>query len=133
MRGRFHCRYFSLASMIFLIEVVIATGLNHIGLVRGSVGDVLATLWVFFSVRSFWEVAAKPLAVWVFVFAALLEIGQAFSLATWLGFARGSVVAVLLGTTFSWADMFCYGLGCVLAYWLNQRADRWFNPMRQGV
>ena len=47
----------------------------------------------------------------VAIFAALVEVGQAFHLVDRLGLGHIPFFRILLGNTFDWADLLCYCAG----------------------
>lgn len=53
------------------------------------------------------------------------RIGQYFDFVTLLGLGGIPFFRILLGSTFSWADLLCYGAGCALFYagekWIRSR------------
>jgi hypothetical protein len=55
---------------------------------------------------------ASP-ALPVFLFAVAVEWTQWLGLVEMLGL-QGTIFAIILGTSFSWIDILCYGLGCLL-------------------
>jgi len=107
--------YRVLALSLFAVEVLIATKLAHWTFVRWSLGDVLATAWLYCAALSLREFPRRWLALGVFVFACLLEFAQGLQLAQTLGLARGSVLRIMLGDSFSWGDIACYLVGTALA------------------
>ena len=100
------------AVALFLIEVLIATKLSHWSFVRSSLGDVLVTMLLDFERRR--------LALAVFGFACLIEVAQFLHLAPALGLKPGSVLRIMIGDSFSWADIACYFAGCALALVLDR-------------
>ena len=62
----------------------------------------------------------RLLPVYVFVFAACVEIGQYFDVVALLGLADNRIISIALGRTFSWMDIVCYAVGCVAAFLLDQ-------------
>ena len=59
---------------------------------------------------------ALPLAASVFVFAVSLECAQGIGLADRLGFVRGSIPSIVIGTHFDPTDLLMYALGCLTAW-----------------
>ncbi len=115
MKLRFSLRYAILAVLVLLAEVAIATVFRRVTWMRAYLGDVLVVVLLYFSVLAVVEVKRKDvLAGGLFVFAVAVEILQFFKLADSLGLAPGSLPHILLGNTFSWLDIVCYGLGCLL-------------------
>lgn len=87
--------------------------------VRPYVGDVLVTALLGCLVRTVWPDRWKLLPVWVFLFALAVECSQLLNLPRLLGL-EGTVLAVMMGSSFSRADILCYALGCIL-FWLFDR------------
>jgi Protein of unknown function (DUF2809) len=116
--------YLSLALFLFAVEVLIATKLAHWAFVRGSVGDVLVTMLLYFAALALGDFERWRLATFVFGFACLTEVAQYLGLAEALGLAKGSVLRVIIGDTFQWADIGCYFIGTALALGLDLLARR---------
>lgn len=97
---------------LLLIETGIALFVRD-RFVRSYLGDLLAVWAVYALARVFCPLApVRGLPVFVFVFAAAVELSQLFGLAARLGLPAGSPLAVLLGGTFDAADLLCYAAGC---------------------
>lgn len=115
-------RYVMIAVILFAVEVAIA--LRWIGgdFVRGSLGDVLAVMLVYSLLRAATKLSMMTAATIALAVGFLVETLQYVHLAERLGFARGSVMYVLIGNTFSTMDLLMYALGAVLAYALDRLA-----------
>lgn len=113
---RFDWRYLAFALLIFLLEILVATSLASVRFIRGSISDFLVVILLYFLCAAFYRCQPKALAAGIFLFAAAVEFSQYFHLADLLGFARGSLISILLGNTFSWQDMLMYALGSLAAY-----------------
>ena len=101
-----------LAAFLILLAVEICIGLFvHDAFIRPYVGDVLVTVLLCVLVRTLWPEGMKLLPVWVFLFAVAVEFAQLLGLAKLLGL-EGTVVGVIMGATFDWKDILCYGIGC---------------------
>ncbi len=106
---------------ILLIEVLIALFVRD-DFIRPYGGDVLVTVLICCFVRIFFPMM-RFLPVWVFLFAAAVEVGQAFDFVSLMGLGDIAFFRILLGSTFSWADIVCYAVGCAL-FWGAERAVR---------
>lgn len=63
----------------------------------------------------FVKVKHKGKLIWgIFAFAVVVEVLQYFGVASHLGFAKGSIGYIILGNHFSWADIICYAIGCLI-------------------
>lgn len=98
--------------------MLIATKGAGVPFVRGELGDFLVVILVYAAVRAVRPFPRTPLALAVFAFACAIEGAQALKLADVLGLT--GVARIVLGTTFQWADVAMYALGC-LAVWVVDR------------
>ena len=98
--------------VIFCIEVLIALYVRY-NFVRPYVGDVLVVVLVYSFVRIFLPTGIPRMPFYVFLFACFVEVLQYFQLVETLGITN-RVARVVLGSTFDWADIACYAVGCVL-------------------
>ena len=119
MPGKRH--YALIAVALFAIEVAIA--LRWIGgeFIRGSVGDVRAVMFVYAVLRAITPWSMPKTALLAVAIGFAVEAAQYVHLAERLGFAKGSVMYVLLGNTFSVMDLLMYTVGGVLAWALDRR------------
>lgn len=104
-------------------EIVIALFVND-AFVRPYVGDMLVTLLLCCLCRVILPDKVRLLPVYVFVFAACVEIGQYFDLVALLGLADNKIISIALGRTFSVMDLVCYTVGCVAAFVLDRAMIR---------
>ncbi len=111
--------YLLIFSGLLAVEVGIALFVND-AFVRPYVGDMLVTLLLCCLCRVIVPVKVRLLPVYVFVFAACVEIGQYFDLVALLGLAENRIISIALGRTFSWMDLVCYAIGCAAAFGLDQ-------------
>lgn len=104
---------------LLAVEVGIALFVND-SFVRPYVGDMLVTLLLCCLCRVIVPNKVKLLPLFVFIFAACVEICQYFDLVALLGLADNRILSIALGRTFSWIDIACYGIGCVATFLLDQ-------------
>ncbi len=97
---------------VLLSEILIALFVND-DFVRPYVGDMLVTVLICSFFRVFIPKGAKLLPVYVFLFAAAVEVCQYFDIVKLFGLEGNRFISVLLGRTFSLADIFCYAVGCL--------------------
>ncbi|MDO5104312.1 DUF2809 domain-containing protein [Capnocytophaga sp.] len=115
MKFRFNKKYLLQAIFIFVIEVLIATVFRKIHFLRAYVGDILVVMLIYCFILAFFQVKNKSrLLFGIFLFAVCIEILQFFKVAELLGFTKGSIGYIVLGNYFSWEDIICYAVGCVL-------------------
>lgn len=117
---RFNLLYFLIACGLFCAEVVIATSLSSLTVIRGSIGDFLVVILLYYLVLAFRSIPPARLAAAIFLVACLIEVAQYLQLARLLGLGRNRLLNIVLGTTFSWADIAMYLLGCLAALALQR-------------
>lgn len=104
---------------LLAVEVGIALLIND-SFVRPYVGDMLVTLLLCCLCRVIVPCKVRLLPLYVFIFAACVEIGQYFDLVALLGLNDNRIISIALGRTFSWMDLVCYAVGCLAAFLLDQ-------------
>ncbi|SFP71373.1 Protein of unknown function [Hymenobacter arizonensis] len=107
---RFNSKYFCLAIVVFLIEVIIALYV-HDQIIRPYVGDFLVVLLLYCLVRGIFSIRVLPAALLVLLFSYLVEGLQYFNLLQHLGLQHSRLARTVLGISFSWADMAIYTAG----------------------
>ena len=104
---------------LLAVEVCIALFVNDT-FIRPYVGDMLVTVLLCCLCRVIVSNKVRLLPLYVFIFAACVEVSQYFDLVALLGLADNRILSIALGRTFSWMDIVCYGVGCVAAFFLDQ-------------
>lgn len=99
--------------LIFLIELLIALFVRD-RFIRPYVGDMLVVVLIYTFLRILFPEKPRLLPLYVFLFAALVEGLQAMNIVGVLGLQNNRFFSILIGTTFDWKDIVCYGVGCVL-------------------
>ena len=111
--------YVTIFCCLLAVEVCIALFV-HDAFVRPYVGDMLVTLLLCCMCRVIFPDNARHLPVFIFIFAACVEIGQYFDVVALLGLADNRILSITLGRTFSWLDLVCYAVGCMAALGLDE-------------
>ncbi len=106
----FNKNYFAFATLIFIIEVLIALFVQD-NFVRPYVGDVLVVILIYCFVRSFLQVPIIPLALSVLVFSFTIEILQYIRIVEILGLENSQLARTVMGTSFAWIDLLAYVIG----------------------
>ncbi|KQT24389.1 hypothetical protein ASG22_10280 [Chryseobacterium sp. Leaf405] len=115
MKYKFNYKYFAATIFIFLIEVLIATKLKNIFFVRAYLGDVIVVILLYTFIKSFIKVKNNQQLIFgIFIFSCLVEFAQYFNIAEKLGFQPGSLMYIVIGNSFSWVDILCYAIGCLM-------------------
>lgn len=113
----FKINYLLWTIVLFIIEVIIATYLKDWFFVRAYIGDVLVVMLIYTFLLTFFNICNRgSLIIGIFLFSVLVEIAQWFHFADKLGFELGSIPYVIIGNSFSWWDIICYGAGCLLLW-----------------
>jgi len=112
--------------LIFLVELFIALFVRD-NFIRPYVGDILVVVLIYTFLRIIFPERPRLLPLYVFLFAAGVEALQGMRIVELLGLQNNRFFSVLIGTTFDWKDIICYGVGCVLLglweVWLRRKAD----------
>lgn len=116
MKFKFSLKYFLLTILIFLVEVLIATVLKESYFIRAYLGDVIVVMLLYTFVKSFVIINETKLILGIFAFSCLVEFAQFFNIADKIGFQPGSLMYIVIGNSFSWIDILCYGIGCLVLY-----------------
>lgn len=127
----FRKRNFIIFILLLGIEVLIALFI-HDTFIRPYIGDILVVMVLYFLVKSIFRKKIKWLTVYVFLFAALVEIGQYFHIAELLGVDTNPFFRVVLGATFDWKDIFCYMTGCILLFIFEKMAVYFYNSNEEN-
>lgn len=107
---------------LFALEAFIALRVRD-RFVRPYLGDVMVVWVVYCFVRAVRPRGWKRLPLYVFWFAVLVEWLQFLNLSDLPVFAANPVARVVLGSVFDWADILCYGTGCLILA-LAERCER---------
>ena len=105
--------YLCATALIFIIEVLIALFAQD-KFIRPYVGDMLVVVLIYTFLRIIFLESLRLLPLYVFLFAAGVETLQGIRIVELLGLQDNRFFSVLIGTTFDWKDLVCYGVGCVL-------------------
>lgn len=99
--------------LLLTVEVLIALYIND-AFVRPYVGDVLVVVVIYTFVRCLIPEKIRLLPLYIFLFAAGVEMLQYFQIVKWLGLENNRFFATLIGTVFDLKDVICYAVGCIV-------------------
>lgn len=105
--------YIVLTIILLAIEVLIALFVQD-RFIRPYVGDVLVIMVLYTFVRIVVPEGIKVLPLYLFGFAALVELAQYFRIVERLGLEDNHFFSVLIGSVFDVKDIVCYAVGAVL-------------------
>ncbi|EKQ57677.1 MULTISPECIES: DUF2809 domain-containing protein [unclassified Clostridium] len=114
-------KYLGLFISLLIIEIYIGLYI-HDNIIRPYIGDVLVVGVIYFLLRGI-NCKSKFLALYVFIFACLVEIGQYFNLASVLHIDNFKLAKVILGSTFDLKDILCYFMGTIIIF-IYERIQR---------
>lgn len=109
-------RYLAAFFLVLLLEIFIGVFIRD-NFIRPYVGDMLVTVLLCCLCQVIFPHFSP--AIPVFLFSAMVEGIQWFGLTEKLGL-QGTVLGIIIGSTFDWKDIFCYGLGCI-AFAITER------------
>ena len=107
--------YACITLLLLVVEVLIALFV-HDNFIRPYIGDVLVTVLICTFLRIFIPKGVKLLPLYVFIFAAGVEVLQYFRIVELLGLSDNRFFSILIGSVFDVKDVVCYGVGCVLFF-----------------
>lgn len=116
-------KYLITFTILLCIEILIATCV-HDTFIRPYVGDLLVVVVLYCIVRVIIPDKYRLIPFWIFVFAAFIECLQYLKWVERLGIENNAFLRILMGATFDWKDIVCYGIGCILLgiyEWLIQK------------
>jgi hypothetical protein len=123
MKVAFHGRYILATIILLMIETCIALFVRD-RFIRPYMGDVLVVILIYCFIKSFFDLPVLHVATGVLLFAIGVECLQYFNIVERTGLGDSSVARVIIGTSFSWIDIFCYTAGVAIV-WLAES-----NPLR---
>lgn len=110
---RKRAKYLIAFLIMLTVEALIAIFI-HDGFVRPYLGDVFVVVLIYFFVRIFFPNGIRLLPLYIFLFASAVEILQYFDFVDMIGLGENRFAQIILGTTFSFVDIICYAVGCIL-------------------
>ncbi|MBK7468211.1 MAG: DUF2809 domain-containing protein [Saprospiraceae bacterium] len=109
---KFNSRYFALALLILVVEILIAIYV-HDSFIRPYIGDLLVVIFIYCFLKSFVSLSTSKAALYVLLFSYFVEALQYFRIVQILGFQRNNLARIIIGTSFDWKDILMYTIGIV--------------------
>ena len=103
--------YLLIFLFLLFIEVMIALFI-HDRFIRPYIGDILVVVVIACFMRICLPDGVKLLPLYIFAFAAGIEVLQYFDFVTMLGWGSSKIASIALGSTFDIVDIVCYAIGC---------------------
>lgn len=120
---RFNKTYFIIASIIFIVEVLIALFVRD-RFVRPYLGDVLVVILIYCFIQSFFSWPYKPTALGVLLFSFFIEWLQSINFVEKIGLENSKLANTVIGNSFAWLDIVAYVVGIVLVLVVEQYRAR---------
>jgi len=111
--------YAAAALVIFLIELSIASYV-HDAFIRPYAGDILVVILIYCAVMAVTDFSPKTSMLATLVFACSIETAQYYKLISLLGLEHLRLARVIIGTSFSWLDLGCYGIGIGIVWFVER-------------
>ena len=116
---KFDKKSFSIAIIIFLIEVIIALYIKD-KIIRPFVGDILVVIFIYYFIKAFINTKAINIAIFTLFFSFIVEILQYFNFVEMIGLGHNKAARIIIGTSFSWIDLLCYFIGFILLFLIDK-------------
>lgn len=115
----FNKKYFLITLGLFVTEVLIALYL-HDKIIRPYIGDLLVVILIYTFVKSFMNISINKLALYVLIFAIVIEWLQYVNFITLIGLQNNQLAKIVLGNSFEWIDIAAY-LGGIIVVLLTEQ------------
>lgn len=123
---------YALLFIAFLgIEFAIALFV-HDSFVRPYVGDMLVVIVIYFLVKTVFTKPNRLLPLYIFVFAALVEVAQFLNIPALLGIGKNTAFGIAVGSVFDVKDIFCYLAGCLCLFVIEAIMYKRHNKNAEG-
>lgn len=119
-------RYAACFAVLLIIEIFIALFVRD-NFVRPYVGDMLVTVLLCALLRIIFPEKLPLLPLYVFLFAAAVEVAQFFDIVKLLGLENIGFLSIIIGRTFSFADIICYAVGSALFFVAERFSNKQFS------
>jgi hypothetical protein len=116
----FNSKNLLIATLIFIVEILIATKFKNIFFVRAYLGDVFVVMLIYYFIKAFFDFNSPKLIIGIFIFSCLIEFAQYFHFGELMGFKDNRIMMIVLGNSFSWLDILCYFVGCVILFLITK-------------
>jgi hypothetical protein len=106
--------------MLFIVEVGIALWIDD-AIIRPFFGDFLAVIALFFLLKTFLVISDLNLAFVSLSIAYFLEFLQYCNFLKFFGLEKYKIIAIILGSSFDWRDIFAYTLGIFAVFIFDKK------------
>lgn len=109
---KLNTKYLTIAIILFIIEVLIATFLKS-GFIRHTFGDFLVVILIYTAIKSCFNFKVIPTVISVLIFSFVVETLQLTPFLSWFNLENNTLAKLIFGTTFHFTDLIAYTLGCI--------------------
>lgn len=109
---KLNTKYLTIAIILFIIEVLIATFLKS-GFIRHTFGDFLVVILIYTAIKSCFNFKVIPTVIGVLIFSFVVETLQLTPFLSWFKLENNTLAKLIFGTTFHFTDLIVYTLGCI--------------------
>lgn len=102
--------YFLFTVILFVTEILIALYISD-NFIRPYGGDYLVVILIYCFIRTFFRIPVAIAAIGTLLFSFLVEFLQYVNIVEILGLGNSRLAKTVIGTSFSWTDIFAYILG----------------------
>ena len=99
----------------------------HDQFIRPYIGDILVVIVIYCMIKVIITKRHILMPVWIFIFSVCIEVLQYLKVVEILGLGDNKFFKIIIGATFDWKDIICYGIGCFLIAlyeWFIRRKDK---------
>ena len=104
---------------LLILEILIGLYVDD-RFIRPYGGDILVVILLGCLYRSIRPYGSLWLSGGLFALALCVETAQYFRFVDLIGLGHIPFFRVLIGTSFSWADVICYGAGCIIFFVIDR-------------
>ncbi len=105
---------YGIVTVLLLVTEVLIALYVHDNFIRPYLGDVLVVVVIYTFIRIFVPQGIKLLPLYIFVFAACVEVLQYFQVVNLLHLENNVFLRILIGSVFDIKDIACYFAGCAI-------------------
>lgn len=99
--------------VLLIAEIIIGLFVND-AIIRPYIGDVLVVILMYTFIRGIVQKSIKFLPIYLFVFAAAVELAQYYRIVNVLHLQDNRIISTIIGTSFDVRDIFCYLIATVI-------------------
>ena len=119
---KFNLRYFTFFVIILFVEILIAK--FGTGFIRHTIGDVFATILLYFIIKSIFAISNYKAILISLAIAFIIEFLQLTNLQNLYPKQYSNTLKLMLGTSFSIGDIIAYTIGILIVYTIENHSKK---------